>query len=106
MEDLITEIDAENYSDFIKKDFACLNFFSDRHLDCLMTLPIIEQLAGDFRDEICFGKLNIDEAEEIAEKHDVKNRQTIILFSKGKPIETIKNFNEDFLREKLSSLLE
>ena len=106
MEDIITEIDASNYSEFIKRDFACLNFFTDWHMNCLMTLPIMEQLAGDFQKEICFGKLNIEESEELAEKHNVSNLPTVILFNKGKPIERITgNFHEDFLREKLSNLI-
>jgi len=101
------EIDMDNYHDFIENDIAVMNFFSDWHMNCLMVLPILEELAQEFHGRILFGKVNIDEAEEIALKHEVSSVPTIIIFRNKQLVDRMDNVNcEEAIRERIQALLQ
>lgn len=103
-QELVWEIGEDNYSDFIQNDLVAIQFFSDWQMSCLMSLPIIESLAEEFCEDICFGKVNIEEYEEIAVKHGVSNVPTLLILKNGEVIEKIDNsFSEEDLREKICS---
>ncbi|MGC9309408.1 MAG: thioredoxin family protein [Candidatus Nanoarchaeia archaeon] len=100
----VLEIDLENYNEFLQKELAILHFFSDWQINSLMAIPIIESLAEEF-EQVGFGKVNIEEYEELAERYEI-NKPVILIFKQGKPIERIYNCDcEDILREKISCLI-
>ena len=51
---------------------------------CRMIAPLLEELAQE-RDDVAFGKLNVDEAADIAARYDVMSIPTLIVFVDGKP---------------------
>ena len=54
---------------------------------CTMLSPIVEQLAEE-HPEIAFGKVNVDEAPELAQQFQVSAIPTLVLFKDGKPVGT------------------
>ena len=71
-----------------------------------MVLPILESLAEEFAEKICFGKVNVEEYGEMAEKYGVSKVPCLIILKQGKVIEKIeRSCSEEFLREKISCLL-
>ena len=50
---------------------------------CKMIGPIIDQLAGEYEGKIKIGKVNIDEENELAEKHGIVSIPTIVLYKDG-----------------------
>lgn len=107
-EESMLELDESNYTNFLNNDICVLHFFSDCQMNCLMTMPMIEDVAQEFREkgEIYFGKVNIDDFEEIARAHKVFGVPTLIFLRGGQQIDRIEfSISEDVLRDKLSSLL-
>lgn len=105
-QDLISEIDATNHDNFVKSDLSILHFFSDWEMDCLMVLPMLESIAEEFSGKILFGKVNIEEAEDIAKKHKVLKVPSVLFFKNGSLIDRLdKMDSEDILRNKISCLL-
>ena len=102
--ELVREIDGGNYSKFLENEISVLNFFNDWHMNCLMCFPIMESLAEEFSD-ICFGKVNVDEADEIAARHNVGNVPCLIIFRKGQVVERIDNISEEVVRERIEILI-
>jgi thioredoxin 1 len=104
----VREVDESNYEEILKNKFVVLQFFSDWKMNCLMTLPLVEDLAREFCErnpELCFGRVNIDEFEELAEKHGISKVPTIIILRDKEIIDKIDNsFEENFLRERLEAL--
>jgi len=104
----VLEIDESNYEDILNKELVVLQFFSDWKMNCLMTLPMVEDIAKEFCEkfpELCFGRVNVDEFEELAEKHRIINVPTIIFLRNGKPIDRIESsLQEEFLRNKISEV--
>lgn len=73
------------------KGLVLVDFFADWCGPCKVMGPIIEELAGEYKDNggVKIGKLNIDESMETAEKFNVMSIPTLIFFKDGKPAETL-----------------
>ena len=68
---------------------------------CRMLSPIVEQLAEE-HPEISFGKINVDEAPELAQQFQVSAIPTLVLFKDGKAVDVSvgvksKDDLEDFI---------
>lgn len=109
-EEYVIEIGEHNYDEFFENQLAILHFFSDWHMNCLMTLPIVEDVAADFCEKeqgICFGKVNIDEYEDFAKKHKITCVPALLFFKDGEEVDRIESqIQDDLLRERITSLLQ
>lgn len=106
-QELIIEIDEGNHDDFLENELAVLHFFSDCQMNCLTTMPLIEDVAQEFSDHnIAFGNVNIDELGEIAHGYNISRVPVVIFFRNGEQIDRLEQIQEDILREKISSLLQ
>ena len=104
--ELIPEIDCTNHDKFLKSNLLILHFFSEWEMDCLMVLPILESVAEEFNGKANFGKINIEEAEDLARKHSVLKVPSILFFKNGCLVDRIDKMNsEDILRNKIMCLL-
>ena len=104
--ELVLEVDENNCEDFLDNQFAVLNFFSDWHMNCLMVLPVMEELAEEFQGKIHFGKVNIEEAEDVAERFEISNVPSMIVFKNHQPIFRMENIvSEEVIRDKICCLL-
>lgn len=50
---------------------------------CIKLGPIVEELAEKYEDKAIIGKLNIDDNDEIAAAHRVRNIPTVLFFKDG-----------------------
>lgn len=60
-----------------------IDFYADWCGPCKMMSPIIDNIAEENSD-IKVGKVNVDEAQEIAIKYNIMSIPTIIIFKEGK----------------------
>lgn len=60
-----------------------IDFYADWCMPCKMMSPIIDNIAEE-NDYIKVGKVNVDEAGEIAVKYNIMSIPTIIIFKEGK----------------------
>ncbi|MEM3091854.1 MAG: thioredoxin [Candidatus Pacearchaeota archaeon] len=79
--ELTNEKDFEN---FIKDGFALVDFFADWCMPCLIMAPVIDELGSKFKGKIKFGKINVDENNDLARKFNVFSIPNFILFENGK----------------------
>jgi thioredoxin 1 len=52
---------------------------------CMMTAPIVDELANEYSGKMTFAKLNVDENQSIAQKYGVMSIPNLIIFKGGKP---------------------
>ncbi len=56
---------------------------------CRMVAPIIEELARDYAGRILFGKLNVDENQQVATQYQIMSIPTLLVFKNGKLVDRI-----------------
>ena len=83
------ELNNANFEEKVKGSDApvLVDFWAAWCGPCTMLSPIVEQLAEE-HPEIAFGKVNVDEAPELAQQFQVSAIPTLVLFKDGKPVGT------------------
>lgn len=64
-----------------------VDFYADWCGPCKMMAPVVDKLADMYAGKIKVGKLNIDQAEDLAEKYAVMTIPTLIVFKNGEVVE-------------------
>jgi len=103
----VPELTNGEFDDYISEGFVVIDFYADWCMPCLMMAPVIEDLSEKFEGRIKFGKVNVEENQEIARNFNVSSIPNFVLFKDGK---VAGNFigalsAEDF-EEKLNGFLE
>ncbi len=82
---VLTEANFEQ--EVLKSDKPVLvDFWAAWCMPCKVLGPIIDEIAEDYSDRIKVGKLNVDEAGDIAAQYNIISIPTIIIFKDGKPV--------------------
>lgn len=81
----ITTINQENFDDQVTRSSApvLLDFWALVRA-CSMLSPVVEELAEEHL-EISFGKVNVDEAPELAQRYQISAIPTLLLFRVENP---------------------
>jgi len=83
MEVVLNESNFEE--EVLKSDVPVLvDFWATWCGPCRMIAPIVEEIAKENEGKIKVGKVNVDEAEELAIKYQVMNIPTLMVFKNGK----------------------
>src|SRR3989338_960160 len=73
---------------------------------CRMVGPILEKISSEYSKKLKFSKMNVDDNQEIAAKHDVRGIPCMIIFSGGKEVDRIIGaYPEPELRKKIDLIL-
>lgn len=54
---------------------------------CIKLGPVVEELAEKYSDKAIFGKVNIDDNDEVASENRVRNIPTVLFFKDGAVVE-------------------
>lgn len=54
---------------------------------CIKLGPVVEELAEKYADKAVFGKVNIDDNDEVASENRVRNIPTVLFFKGGEVVE-------------------
>ena len=73
---------------------------------CKAIGPIVEELAGQYKDSVKMMKLNVDDNPKAAGNYGVRSIPTLILFKDGKVLDTLtglvpRKSLEDFIKKSL-----
>ena len=104
--DKAPELSKSEFNSFIKKGTVLIDFFADWCMPCVMMSPIIDELSEEFKGKIKFGKVNIEDNQDIAQKFGVVSIPNFILFKDGEQIKQfIGSMPADGFKEKLEKFV-
>jgi thioredoxin 1 len=85
--DKVPELTNGEFEEFIKEGVVVVDFFAEWCMPCIAMGPIIEELAGKFDGKIRFGKVNVDDNQDLAKKFEIQSIPNLVLFKDGEPVE-------------------
>ncbi len=96
--DKVPELTNHEFENFTKQGAVVVDFFAEWCMPCLMMAPIIDELSEKFKGKIKFGKLNIEDNQELASRFNIVSIPNFVLFKDGKPVKQIvgARSSEDF----------
>jgi len=84
--DKVPELTNGEFEEFSKKGTVLVDFFAEWCMPCLMMAPVVEDLADEFKGKIKFGKVNVDENSQLAQKFDVTSIPTFVVLKDGNKV--------------------
>lgn len=105
---LINKLNDKNFDEkILTNSMVLVDFWAEWCNPCKMLNPIIEEIANEYLDKLSVFKMNIDDNALTAPKYNVRSIPTLILFNKGKVLDTkvglfSKNEIKSFLNKYLS----
>lgn len=99
---------SENFdAEVLNSDkLVLVDFFATWCGPCKMMAPVVEALAGEYDGKVKVGKLDVDEAGDIAARYGVMTIPTIILFKNGEiAYKTVGVQNKAVLTDALNAAL-
>ncbi len=84
---------AENFKDEVLEadQPVIVDFWAPWCGPCKMVGPIIEKLAEEL-DGVKIGKLNVDDARDIAMEYSIASIPTLLIFKEGKVVDQLQGF--------------
>lgn len=101
-------INDTNFSEVLKNNkHVLVDFFAQWCGPCQMLAPIIDELSEEYKDKIKIVKVDVDEAQKIAQQFEVMSIPTLIFFENGNIKDTMMGLvAKDALKDKINKLIE
>ncbi|MGB6223205.1 thioredoxin [Haloferula sp.] len=103
----LTLNDSNFQSEVIDSEIPVLvDFWAEWCGPCKMIGPVLDQLSGEVEGTAKVGKVNVDEARDLAVKYGVKSIPLLLFFKGGEVKDQIvgANVTKDMLKQKLEAL--
>lgn len=88
---MVVEVNNDNFeSEVLESDLPVLvDFWAEWCGPCKMVAPTVEEIASENEGKLKVGKLNVDEAKEIAGQYEVMSIPTLAIFKDGQMVDKV-----------------
>ena len=84
----VIELTRETFSSEVlaEKRMVVVDFWASYCMPCRMLIPVMEK-ASTARSDVKFCKINVDDAQDVAERYGVMSMPILIFFKNGEPVD-------------------
>lgn len=87
---MLHQLKSDNFQEFITTDVPVVVYFSAPWCaPCKVMGPLVDTISKTIEDAK-FGKVNVDENQDIAKEFEIISIPTLIFFKNGKPVDRLK----------------
>jgi thioredoxin 1 len=106
--DYVVTLDGKTVKEFIQKyPLSLVDFWASWCAPCRAMAPRLRRLSKIYKGKVAFGKLNIQENQDIAKYYRLVGIPCIVLFSHGKKVTTITSVKSvGYIKEIIENPLE
>jgi thioredoxin 1 len=103
----VKTLNSKKFDKFINKyPLSIVDFWAPWCRPCHKLAPRIRQLSKEYKGRVAFGKLNVDEYKNVAQRYHLLSIPNLIFFSYGEKITNlsgVRSFNE--IQKKIDDIL-
>nr|WP_153633322.1 thioredoxin [Prolixibacter sp. SD074] len=81
---MIKVLNNKNFKTVIRSGTVLVDFWAPWCGPCKMIAPTLNEIAEEENGRITIGKVNVDEQQQLAQKYNIRNIPTMILFRDGR----------------------
>ncbi|MCZ2808743.1 MAG: thioredoxin [Candidatus Bathyarchaeota archaeon] len=86
----VVELNSSSFDNFLKTDLpVVVDLWADWCMPCRIMAPVMEELAKDYAGKALFGKVNVDQDSEIANRYKIMSIPHFLIFKNGTLVEKI-----------------
>ena len=83
------EVTDQNFEEFVSKyNVVLIDCWAPWCAPCRMLGPVIDELSGELKGKVAFGKLNTDENRDVPMKYGISGIPTMLFFVGGEHVDT------------------
>ena len=89
--DKLLPLDSNSFDNVISDSETpvIVDFWADWCAPCKSMEPMLEEMSQLMGGRLRFAKVNVDEHRDLAIRYEVKSLPTLLVFEKGRPVDTI-----------------
>ncbi len=100
--DNILTLTDKNFQHQTKNKLVLVDFWASWCAPCRMMAPVLNEVANELTGNSHVGKVNIEQYQSLAQKYQVRNIPTLILFKNGKEVNRFVGVkNKEFLLQQI-----
>jgi thioredoxin 1 len=88
-QNILTVTDSDFEAQAKANPYLLLDFWAEWCGPCRVIAPVLEELAGEYKDRVKVGKLNVDENRQVAARFGIRSIPTLLLFRDGERVDQI-----------------
>ena len=88
MAENVSELNSKSFDKFLNGDNVVVDFWASWCGPCKILDPQFEGAASELKDRVKFGKVNVDENSELAQKFGVMSIPTLIFFNDKQKVDS------------------
>ena len=99
----IITLTDKNFDHQLKNKIVLVDFWASWCAPCKMMAPVLNDVAEELTGNANVGKVNVEEYQVLAQKYQIRNIPTMILFKNGKEVNRFVGVkNKEFLLQEIN----